>query len=79
MEVSEIQKTGSVGQLQRKEGIQKTEIKDHLSISSEAEKKAAWVEMLKEMPSVRPEKIESALHTSPTSYELAQKLIKGDT
>jgi len=75
MEISEIQKAKSVGKLQRKEGMQLTgKVEDRLSISSESEKKALWVEMLKEMPDVRPEKIEAA-RALPSSQELAHKIL----
>jgi len=75
MEISEIQKAKSIGQLQKKEGIQQTKVVDRLSISSESEKKAIWVEMLKEMPDVRPEKVEAALNSSPSNQQLAQKIL----
>jgi hypothetical protein len=76
MEISEIQKAKSVSQLRQKEGVQQTKVVDHLSISFESEKKAIWVEMLKEMPDLRPEKVEAALDfTLPTSYRLAQKIL----
>lgn len=76
MEISEIQKAHSVGQIQKKEAIASTKLADRLSISSEAEKKAQWVEMLKEMPDcVRSEKIEAAQHASPSSQQLAEKML----
>jgi len=76
MEISEIQKVKSVGQLKKKEGVEHTStIKDSRSTSSECIKKAEWVKMLKEMPDVRPEKVTDAIHASPTSHELAQKIL----
>ncbi|MCC5831553.1 MAG: hypothetical protein JJU12_00720 [Chlamydiales bacterium] len=71
-EISEIQKTKALGQIHKKEGVGRPQVVDTLSISSESEKKAIWVEMLKEMPDLRPEKIEEALNsTSPSSQKLA--------
>lgn len=75
-EISEIQKAKALGNIHKKEGIGRAQAADRLSISPESEKKAMWVEMLKEMPDVRPEKIEEASgHASPTSRELAQKIL----
>ena len=76
MEISEIHKTKSVGKLQKSESIAPAKrVEDRLTISSESEKRAAWVEMLKEMPDVRPEKIAAALKSSPSRIELASKIL----
>ncbi len=76
MEISEIQKSKSVGKLQKNEGVrQQAKIEDRLSISSESAKRAEWVEMLKEMPDIRPEKIEAAFKSEPSSLELAYKIL----
>ncbi len=79
MEVSEIQKAKSASQVQKKEGISQSKPVDGLSISSESGKKAEWVSMLKEMPDMRPEKMEGALKSSPSSLELASVMLKADT
>ncbi|MCH9627414.1 MAG: hypothetical protein K0U10_06655 [Gammaproteobacteria bacterium] len=79
MEISEIRGAKAIGALKKKEGVQQTAPQDRLSISPESEKRAAWVEILKEMPDVRPEKIEVALQSSPSSFELAQKMLTADS
>ena len=79
MVVSEVQDTKAIGKVQKKEGIHTTRVEDRLSISSESAKRAEWVQMLNEMPDVRPEKIEAALTANPTSLELAGKIIANDS
>lgn len=74
MEVNEIQNTKSLANIQKKESVR--EIKpsaDRLVISSESDKKALWVDMLKAMPDIRLEKIE-ATRAVPSSIDLAQKM-----
>lgn len=75
MEIAEIQKTKVAGQIQKNDGVSRAQVVDRLSISTESEKKAEWVEMLKEMPDIRPEKIERAIEADPTSLELAQIIL----
>jgi hypothetical protein len=78
-EISEIQKTTSLGAIHKKEGIGRSQPVDRLSISSQSEKKAMWVEMLKEMPDIRPERIEESLRsTPPSSQDLAFKILTTD-
>lgn len=75
MEISETQSTKPLTGMQKKERI--NEVKppsDNLVISSESEKKALWVDMLKAMPDIRVEKVE-ANRFAPSSIELAQKII----
>lgn len=79
MEISEVGGAKAVGALQKKEGVRQIAPQDHLSISPESEKRAAWVEMLKEMPDIRPEKMEVAMQASPSSFELAQKILTADS
>lgn len=75
MEIAEIQKTKAAGQIQKNDGVFRAQVVDRLSISTESEKKAEWVEMLKEMPDIHPEKIEGAIEANPTSLELAQIIL----
>jgi hypothetical protein len=62
-----------------KEALHTAPIKDPLDISSDARKKADWVEKLKLMAPIRPERIEAALakeHTSPEILAtVAQRLM----
>lgn len=78
MEISGIEKVQSLKKLVPKEGIQAARVEDTLTISTEAQKKAEWVEMLKKMPDIRPEKIEAALSLTITPAILratAQKML----
>lgn len=62
MEISGIDRVHTVNKLGTSEKVTaSTIVSDTLSISSDAQKKAEWVEMLKSMPDVRPEKIQAAL------------------
>lgn len=79
MDISAIGTTKSVGKTTKARALnQMAEIKDRLSISSEAEKKGMWVEMVKEMPDVRPEKIAAALSSNPSSLDVAKALLPVD-
>lgn len=77
MKIDEIQTFPIISRAERKEGIKPSSMQDRLSISTESEKKALWVKKLHEMPCIRPEKIETALETSPTSREIAEKIMLG--
>ena len=61
MELSEIDKVQTVKKIHKKEATASAKIEDTLSISSEAQKKADWVDKIKKLPDIRPEKIEAAL------------------
>lgn len=61
MEIGQISSSSTVKAVQSKPTAQISKPQDTLAISKEAEKMGRWVEMLKEMPSIRSEKIESAL------------------
>lgn len=80
MEISGIDKLQSLKKVTPKEGVQHAaRVDDTVAISSESKKRAQWVEMVKNMPDVRAEKIQAALmHTSPSPAELAQKMLESD-
>ncbi len=63
MEVTGIDKVQTLGKIVRKEAIAAARIEDKLTISAESQKRAEWVEMLKSMPDVRPERIDAALRS----------------
>lgn len=58
MEVNCIDKMRTVQKVVKKEAVQAAHIEDRLTISQEAQKKAEWVETLKNMPDIRADKIE---------------------
>jgi|GEM_PF-3293769 Anti-sigma-28 factor, FlgM len=79
MEIAGVNSVHSVKQVIRGEAVQTACIEDTVAISSEAQKKAEWVEKLKQMPDIRPEKIAQALVAPPVSAsELAHKMLQSD-
>lgn len=82
MEIAKIDKVQTVGKVAQKEGVQAARVEDSLTISSESKKKAEWVEMLKAMPDIRPDKIESTLANAPISKNIiaaiAQKIANSE-
>lgn len=76
MEITEIQKAHAVKSVQAKTEVKSVaQIVDGISISSEAHKMARWVEMLKEMPDVRLDKIPASHLPSDINLKLAEKII----
>ena len=67
MEIVGVDKIQTVKKVGLKEGVQATRIEDSVGISSESKKRADWVEMLKQMPDIRLEKIDAALATDAHS------------
>jgi len=79
MEITGIDKIHTVQKAIKKEGIQAAKIEDTLSISTEAQKRADWVEKLKQMPDIRPEKVASIVSKDPLFHptilsEIAKKI-----
>ncbi len=73
MDVSEVAKVSSLKKA-RQTGAS-APIQDRLSISSESEKRAQWVEELKRMPDVRVDKLNMERATL-SSQELARCLLE---
>ena len=79
MEITGIEKVRTVTQVIKKEAIAPAKIEDTLSISSEAQKKAEWVEKLKQMPEIRADKLAGVVSKDPLHHpailtDLARKL-----
>ncbi len=74
MEITGIDTLQSVRKLGSKEGVQATRLEDSVAISGEAKKRAEWVEMLKQMPDIRSEKVESAVQHRAAS-EVAEQMM----
>ncbi|MEZ5315528.1 MAG: hypothetical protein R3E91_04905 [Chlamydiales bacterium] len=73
--ISEIRKAIFIRKIQKKEEIAVSRSVDLLSISSDSEKKRIWVEKLKAMAEIRPEKVKIASKTPPSDYELAKRIL----
>jgi hypothetical protein len=67
MDVSAVEKIQTVNKTVSQEAVQTAKLEDTLSISSDVQKKAEWVEMLKQMPDIRQEKIAAALSSDAFS------------
>lgn len=77
MEITGLDTIQTVKKVGHKEAVQEARVEDTVAISAEAKKRAEWVDMLKQMPDVRPEKIAAALAHPPISpAELAQHMIR---
>jgi hypothetical protein len=79
MEISSIDKIRTLNKAIKKEGVQAARIEDTLSISTEGQKKAEWVEMLKKMPDMRADKVNSIVSKDPLAQpailaEIARKI-----
>jgi hypothetical protein len=62
MDIAGIDKLQRLHKVANKGSVQQAaQLEDSLSISSEAQKKEGWVENLKQMSDMRPEKIKAAL------------------
>lgn len=75
MEITGIDKIQTIKKAGESQEIQKADLEDTISISSEAKKRSEWVEMLKQMPDIRQEKIEPLTVNPPTFAEVAQKIV----
>lgn len=76
MEITEIQKAHAVKSVQAKTEVKSvTQIVDGVSISSEAHKMARWVEMLKEMPDIRTDKVPESSLPSDINLKIAEKIL----
>lgn len=75
MEITGIDKIQTIRKSGENQEIQKTDLEDTISISSEVKKRSEWVEMLKQMPDIRQEKIEPLTVKPPTFAEVAQKIV----
>lgn len=77
MEITGIDTIQTVKTVGPKEAIQAARVEDTVTISTDAKKRAEWVEMLKQMPDVRPEKIAAALaHPAISVAELANHMLQ---
>ncbi|MFC2049144.1 flagellar biosynthesis anti-sigma factor FlgM [Chlamydiota bacterium] len=77
MEINGITTIQTLNKASPKEGVQAARIEDKVTISSDAKKRAEWVEILKQMPDVRPEKIVAALsHPTVSAAQLAERMIQ---
>jgi hypothetical protein len=75
MEISGIDKVQTIKKVEIQEGVQPAHIEDTVIISSESKKKAEWVEMLKQMPDIRDDKIAAALaNPFPSLSAVAQRI-----
>ena len=60
MEILGVERTQTLQRVSKKEIVPEVRLADTLTISNESQKRAEWVEKLKQMPDIRPEKIEAA-------------------
>ncbi len=79
--VNGIDKIGSVGRVDRNTAVQTVRICDELDLSAVAQKEAQkmeqWVQMLHEMPEIRPDALEAAsTRELPSPMQLAEKLAR---
>lgn len=73
MEITGVDRIQTLHKTHSKEGIAATRLEDTLTISADAQKKAEWVEKLKNMPDIRPEKIASP-HSNKVLSIVAHKI-----
>jgi hypothetical protein len=79
MEITRIDTTHTIKKVVPKELVPTTHVEDSISISTDAKKHAEWVEMVRDMPNIRPEKIAAALLRLPISAaELARHMLQSD-
>lgn len=77
MEITGIDTIQTVKTIGSKEAIQAARVEDTVTISTDAKKRAEWVEMLKQMPDVRSEKVAAVLtHSAISPAELANHMIQ---
>lgn len=77
MEIHGIDTIQSVKTIAIKEAVHAPHVEDTVVISTEVQKRAEWVDMLKQMPDVRNENMSVALSRATISpAELAQRMIQ---
>jgi hypothetical protein len=64
MEITSVDTICSIKKNTLKECVQAPCLEDKLTISSEAKKRAEWLEMVKAMPDIRPDRIECCSEAS---------------
>ena len=74
MEITGIDTIQTLKTVGSKEAIPAARIEDTVTISADAKKRAEWVDMLKQMPDVRPEKVVLS-HSLISSAELAHHMV----